>query len=82
MPFLDFSCKYISLCNNLLEMYKIYWDNMNSSDMPTQKIIFWNEGGFSPSFLLANSLQKKLMVNSMQFLTLQIGKNHFIKNKN
>ena len=60
MPFLDFSCKYISLCNNLLEMYKIYWDNMNSSDMPTQKIIFWNEGGFSPSFLLANSLQKKI----------------------
>ena len=32
---------------------------MNSSGMQTEKIIFWNEGGFSPSFLLANSLQKK-----------------------
>jgi len=59
MPFLDFSCKYISLCNNLLEMYKIYWDNMNSSDMPTDKIIFWESGNFFP-FFLANSLQKKI----------------------
>ena len=33
---------------------------MNSLDMPTEKIIFWNEGGFSASFLLANSLQKKI----------------------
>ena len=54
---------------------------MNSSDMLTEKIIFWDEGGFI-AFLLANSLQKKLMVNSMQFLTLQIEKNHFIRNKN
>ena len=32
---------------------------MNSSDMLTEKIIFWNEGGFI-AFLLANSLQKKI----------------------
>ena len=31
---------------------------MNSLDMPAEKIIFWNEGGFT-TFLLANSLQKK-----------------------
>ena len=32
---------------------------MNSSDMTTDKIIFWNQGEFF-SFLLANSLQKKI----------------------
>ena len=32
---------------------------MNSSDMLTEKIIFWDEGGFI-AFLLANSLQKKI----------------------
>ena len=32
---------------------------MNSSEMQTEKIIFWHEGGFT-AFLLANSLQKKL----------------------
>ena len=31
---------------------------MNSLDMSAEKIIFWNEGGFT-TFLLANSLQKK-----------------------
>ena len=31
---------------------------MNSSEMQTEKIIFWHEGGFT-AFLLANSLQKK-----------------------
>jgi len=32
---------------------------MNSSDMQTEKIIFWDQGDFL-SFLLANSLQKKI----------------------
>ena len=32
---------------------------MNSSNMPTEKIIFWSEGGFI-AFLLANSLRKKI----------------------
>ena len=45
--------------NNLLEMYKIYWDTVNSLDMPTEKIIFWESGNFFP-FFLANSLQKKI----------------------
>ena len=32
---------------------------MNSSNMLTEKIIFWDEGGFI-AFLLANSIQKKI----------------------
>ena len=32
---------------------------MNSSYMQTEKIIFWDQGDFL-SFLLANSLQKKI----------------------
>ena len=40
-------------------MYKIYWHIENLSHMSSKKIIFWESGGFL-TFLIANSLQKKI----------------------
>jgi capsule polysaccharide modification protein KpsS len=53
---------------------------MNSSDMTTDKIIFWNQGEFF-SFLLANSLQKKINGEFYEILDIPDRQKPFYRNQ-